>query len=386
MQFLKKYWVLLLVSLLLITSLVFISFKLFPKKLPPYLLMGQGNIDGDLINLNTEYPGRVLKIFADEGDFVKKGQILSILDSREYKEELKAVKFQINSLKSELNALKQQLEIARISLPAEVNKAKATLESLKNELNALDRKIEAKTEVVKEKERVFQRVDKLRKKNLVSQEKWEFARLDYITSKKELQILEEKRKELLKRIDIAKENLKEAKANLKRIGELKDKISALRNKIQSLEHEKEKLEVIISKLTLVSPVDGYVVDKIAHKGEVLGAGYTVLTLIDSKELYLKIFLSTISVGKVKVGDKAEIFLDAYPDGPIPARVVRISPRAEFTPKEVAVRETRIERVYEVRIKPLKPNPLLKLGLPAIGVISIDPTKPLPKSLKELPEL
>jgi HlyD family secretion protein len=262
MQFLKKYWVLLLVSLLLITSLVFISFKLFPKKLPPYLLMGQGNIDGDLINLNTEYPGRVLKIFADEGDFVKKGQILSILDSREYKEELKAVKFQISSLKSELNALKQQLEIARISLPAEVNKAKATLESLKNELNALDRKIEAKTEVVKEKERVFQRVDKLRKKNLVSQEKWEFARLDYITSKKELQILEEKRKELLKRIDIAKENLKEAKANLKRIGELKDKISALRNKIQSLEHEKEKLEVIISKLTLVSPVDGYVVDKI----------------------------------------------------------------------------------------------------------------------------
>jgi HlyD family secretion protein len=349
MRFLKKYWASLLFSLLLITSLVFISFKLFPKRLPPYLLMGEGNIDGNLINLNTEYPGRVLKIFADEGDNVKKGQILAILDSREYKEELKAVEFQINSSKGELNALKQQLEIAKVSLPAEVKKAKDYLESLKNELNTLDRKIEAQTEVVKEKKRVFQRVDKLRKKNFIPQEKWEFARLDYITAKKQLQILEEKRKELLKKVEIAKENLKEAKANLKRIEKLKDKISALRNRIKSLEHEREKIRVIISKLTLVSPVDGYVVDKIAHKGEVLGAGYTVLTLIDPEELYLKIFLSTLSVGKVKVGDKAEIFLDAYPDRPIPARVIRISPKAEFTPKEVAVREARIERVYDTII-------------------------------------
>ncbi|EDP74076.1 hypothetical protein HG1285_05325, partial [Hydrogenivirga sp. 128-5-R1-1] len=62
-----------------------------------------------------------------------------------------------------------------------------------------------------------------------------------------------------------------------------------------------------------------------------------------------------------------------------------SKRAEFTPKEVAVKEDRIQRVYAVHLKPIKPNPLLKLGLPAVGVISLD-GKGLPKSLKELPEL
>jgi len=143
--------------------------------------------------------------------------------------------------------------------------------------------------------------------------------------------------------------------------------------------------VILDELKIRSPVDGYIVDKIADKGEVLGEGMVVATVIDPETLYLKIFVDTINNGKIKIGDRALIFLDAYPDRPIEARVVRISQRAEFTPKEVAVKEDRIQRVYAVHIKPLKVEPVLKLGLPAVGVISIT-GKGLPKSLKELPEI
>jgi len=112
---------------------------------------------------------------------------------------------------------------------------------------------------------------------------------------------------------------------------------------------------------------------------------TVITAVNPDDLYLKMFVDTIENGKAKIGDKAEIFLDSYPDSPILAKVVKIAQKAEFTPKEVAVREDRIKRVYAVHLKPIKPNPLLKLGLPAIGVITLD-GKGLPKSLKELPEL
>ena len=111
----------------------------------------------------------------------------------------------------------------------------------------------------------------------------------------------------------------------------------------------------------------------------------VATLLDPHTLYLKIFIDTIENGKIELGDKAVIFLDAWPNRPIEAKVVRIAQKAEFTPKEVSVRSDRIQRVYAVHIKPLKPDPLLKLGLPATGVISLD-GRGLPRSLRELPPL
>jgi HlyD family secretion protein len=115
------------------------------------------------------------------------------------------------------------------------------------------------------------------------------------------------------------------------------------------------------------------------------AGMPVATLIDPRSLYLKIFVDTMQNGKIKVGDKAVIFLDAWPNRPIEAKVVRIAQKAEFTPKEVSVRSDRIQRVFAVHLKPIEPDPLLKLGIPAIGVVSLD-GEGLPSSLNEIPVL
>jgi len=138
-------------------------------------------------------------------------------------------------------------------------------------------------------------------------------------------------------------------------------------------------------MTLKSPVDGFVIEKIANQGEVLNSGMVVATLIDPKSLYLKIFVDTMQNGKIKVGDKAVIFLDTYPDKPIEAVVARVAQDAEFTPKEVSVQSDRIQRVYAVHLKPLHVNPLLKLGIPAIGVVSLDGIG-LPTSLSQIPKI
>ena len=66
-------------------------------------------------------------------------------------------------------------------------------------------------------------------------------------------------------------------------------------------------------------------------------------------------------------------------------MIQIAQKAEFTPKDVSVRSDRIQRVYAVRLKPIKYNPILKLGIPAIGIIGVDGVK-LPNSLDEIPEL
>ena len=79
-----------------------------------------------------------------------------------------------------------------------------------------------------------------------------------------------------------------------------------------------------------------------------------------------------------------IFLDAKPNEPIASKVIRIEQRAEFTPKEVSVPSDRIQRVFALHVKPQNAHMSLKLGLPAVGVVSMD-GQGLPKSLKNVPE-
>ena len=159
----------------------------------------------------------------------------------------------------------------------------------------------------------------------------------------------------------------------------------MQNGINALKQKRDEIKVVLSELDIKSPINGYVDTKIANIGEVLGAGMPIATLINPNNLYLKIYVNTIYTGKIKLGDKAEIFLDAYPNKPIKAIVNKIAKKAEFTPKEVDVRADRITRVYAIRLKPIKPDPLLKLGLPATGIVLIG-NGSLPKSLNELPEL
>ncbi len=385
MQILKKYFLGFFLLALFIISSYLIYLKLNPKKVPPNLIIGTGRIDGDLININTKYAGRIEKLYADESQRIKKDQLLALISSKEYEAQLNAVKQEIKAKQKEIEAKKIELKILKESLPENVKKARSSIEANQAVLSELEKNIQSLEKVVKQDEKDFKRFKNLAEKDLFPYEKFEKIKLKYETDKDKLKALQEKRKQITASIQIAKSSLNQAKATLKKIEILEKTISALNEALLALKAKKQQVEVVLDELKIKSPLNGYIVDKIANEGEVIAPGMPVFTAINPNSLYLKMFVDTLENGKIKIGDKAEIFLDSYPDKPIPAKVVKIAKRAEFTPKEVAVKEDRIQRVYAVHLKPVKPNPLLKLGIPAIGVISID-GKGLPKSLKELPEL
>jgi HlyD family secretion protein len=149
------------------------------------------------------------------------------------------------------------------------------------------------------------------------------------------------------------------------------RLDSLNEQIKQLKAQKLEILAMLAEMKIYAPINGVVIDRIAQPGMVIGDGGNILLVIEPEELYLKMFIDTIENGRVKIGDKAQIFLDAYPDMPIPAKVVRIEERAEFTPKEVQIKSDRIQLMYAVHLKPVEYNPLIKLGLPAIGVISTD---------------
>lgn len=381
----KRYWIGFLALGLILLSIYFIYQKLHPKKLPSYLVAGSGHIDGDLINLNTKYPGRVEKITIDDGDRIKKGMLIAKLKSKESEAKKEQIQKAIDAQKKLLQAKNIELNITKSTLFQKLQKAKYALNSAKDSLKAFEKNIDIQKDAVDQAKRDFERFQNLYKRKLIEKRKLELAKLKFKAEHDKLLAMKEKEKSLKEAVKVAKSNLEDAKTIQKKVDALKETIAALKFKIESLNKSKKEVEAVLNEMSICSPIDGFVVEKVANTGEVLGAGMSIATLINPKSLYLKIFVDTIKNGKIKIGDRAVIFLDSFPNQPIEAKVVRIAQKAEFTPKEVSVRSDRIQRVYAVHIKPLNPNPLLKLGLPAIGIISTN-DKNLPKSLNEIPSL
>lgn len=371
--------------MLLAVSAFFIYKKLYPAQLPPNLIAGAGRIDGDIIALNTKYPGRIKSMLIEDGQRVKKGDIIALIKSEEFEAKLLGIEQTVQSSLNRIKALYKEYDLARLSIPLMVEKAEKSLDislAQKEELLCL---IENQRLVVDQDKRDYNRTKKLFVTKVIAKNSFEHAALKLDNSANQLDSLKKRLKQADRKIEISGADIKIAKARLNKIKALKANIDAAKNHTAFLKANKKEMGAIIKELTIVSPADSVVIEKVAQIGEVLSPGMVIATLIDPDELYLKMFIDTIDNGKIKLHDKAVIFLDSYPDMPFEARVVRIEQRAEFTPKEVNVKSDRIQRMYAVHLKPVTPDPRLKLGIPAIGVITTD-GQGLPEDSKILGDL
>ena len=374
----------------------FIYNKITPKELPSNLIAGTGRIDGDLIFLNTKYTARMHEISVYDGDLVRKGDVIARLASKEIEAKLEAVSEGINATRKEQEAFNASIEVSEMELlllsrklPKLVEKKKQKSLELEASLNGIESQItQIKLQLKQDSKDLNRNMPLLRDKS-ISDHDFELVQLKKQSTEQKLLTTTYKRSEIKEKLNSAKTDVEIATADLEQIDIKKQSIKSQRirmdavgARIKQLQAQKKEIIAMMNELEIRSPIDGLVVDRVAQPGMVVGGGGAIALLIDPSELYLKIFVDTLENGKISIGDSAVIFLDALPEYPIEAKVVRVEQRAEFTPKEVQIRSDRIQLMFAVHIKPVKMHSYLKLGLPAIGVISTD-GKGLPEDVEML---
>lgn len=143
---------------------------------------------------------------------------------------------------------------------------------------------------------------------------------------------------------------------------------------KELAQAKASLEVInvqLNKSALASPVSGIVVTKNAEVGEIAQPGAPILTVADLEEVTLTAYVPESKIGLVKLGQETRVSVDSYPGGRFTGEVVYISPQAQFTPKNVQLKEEREKTVFAVKIRLANPDQKLKPGMPADARILTD---------------
>jgi len=133
----------------------------------------------------------------------------------------------------------------------------------------------------------------------------------------------------------------------------------------------EALKVQLAKFALKAPMSGLVLERPVHAGEVALPGAPLLTVADLDNLTLTLYVPETDLGKIRLGERVSVTVDAYPGRVFTGTITTVASEAEFTPKNVQTREERVNMVFAVKVRLPNPDHVLKPGMPADAVISTE---------------
>ncbi len=123
------------------------------------------------------------------------------------------------------------------------------------------------------------------------------------------------------------------------------------------------LELVAAHNTIVAPLDGLIQTKNVEAGEVVPAGAALYTMINPRDVWIRVYIREDQIGHVKIGQPARLTVDTLPGRVFTGRVTEIKTQPEFTTVNVQTREDRVKLVFGVKIQLDDPEHRLKPGMP-----------------------
>lgn len=328
---------------LIITGGFYFTNGFFAKKESPNIISTSGRIEGDEYNASSKINAKVEKIMVQEGDTVKKGQLIAELSSKQTLAQVASANKDISVWESRLRQSQIALGQTKTFSSANIAQAKANLQ-----------KARANFEY---NEKEYTRYKNLYKEDAVPKTKFDAVQTQYTAAKQEYAFAQKELEKMAAASGDIEQRAQDIKVSQDMVAKAND---AYKSALADLEDTK-----------IYAPTDGVIAGKIVEEGEVISAGTPVVTIINPNKLYLRVFLSTDKAGKLKIGNISKITPDAFPNETFEAYVYKISQKAEFTPKNVETKEQRAKLVFEVKLK-VKDNKerKLKAGMPAEAKIDV----------------
>lgn len=129
-----------------------------------------------------------------------------------------------------------------------------------------------------------------------------------------------------------------------------DEIRAAQAEASAARAALEQADWRLRQKSAVSTVSGVVTDTLFVRGEWVGAGQPVVTLLPPGNVKARFYVPEPRLGELRVGQAVELRCDGCA-GPIPATVSWISPQAEFTPPVIYSKDSRAKLVFLVEARP-----------------------------------
>lgn len=351
MKQINKKWIIIAVVVVAIGFILWQQFK--PDGYGSDFTSGNGRIEATEINISAKLAGRIEKINVDEGDFVKAGQPLVVMQTDTLQAQLNEAQAQYRQALSNEATSRAQVALKMSDKVA----ALAGVTQRESDLDIANKHLE--------------RTKALYQKGAISVQQFDDDTAKVNSAKAAL--------------DSAKSQVTAADAAIEAA---QAEVESAKSAINVAQANINQIQADIDDSTLTAPVDGRIQYRIAQPGEVLPSGGKVLNLVNLSDVYLTFFLPETIAGKVGIGDEVRLVLDALPNKAISAKISFVSSVAQFTPKTVETKDERQKLMFRVKAQ-LSPELLkcyithVKTGLPGVAWVRLDPNTEWPSGLSDV---
>ena len=300
-------------------------------------LLLYGNVDIRQVELAFNDSERIADLLVEEGDRIKKEQLLAKLETE---------RFELAVARADAQVKTQEQVIARLEAGTryeEIRKAKAD--------------VAAAAAALDDAKRTYKRISVLVPQKAASVQNLDDARAAANSARARL-------------------NAMEAVLDLAIAGPRKEDIAAAKALLKRYEAELALARRDLKNAFLYAPTDGVIQNRILEIGDMTSPQKPVYTVALIDPLWVRAYVSEPDLGKIQEGMIAAVTTDSFPKKQYEGRIGFISPTAEFTPKPVETTQVRTRLVYQVRVFVENPNDELRLGMPATVRIQLDQPHPI----------
>jgi HlyD family secretion protein len=322
---------------------------------------GSGTVEARNIRVGSKIAGRIDKVLVREGDTVEAGQVLVTFDDRELIATLQQSR--ASAQKAERGYRKEEIEQARAAADA----AKAEYEQRQNgyrheDIAAAQADLDrAKADEIRTR-LDSQRYDALAQKDLVSKQQRDTAQANWRMALAQMENARHKLDQLQRgyrqeEIAAAKARYEQAVASLQMMerGNRPEDVALAKAAYSFDQARFRETQVVAPTAATVEVLD-------VRPGDLVAPNTPVATLLERDQIYVRIYIPETELGRVQLGQKAEVRGDSFPNTVFDGVVEQINQQAEFLPRNVQTREERVHQVFGVKVRINETSGKIRAGM------------------------
>ncbi len=321
-----------------------------------------GTVEARVVYLGSRVGGRIKEVKVKEGEEVKAGQELIVLEpgdllAQRLGAEGQLVQAQANLEKLEKGARPEELEQARAAASSAAAALQETRAGARREqIEAAHARFLAAQVAVDKAQLDAERARSLVATKAISQAEADdadaalkAATAQRAAAKAALDELEHgSRKE-----DIAQAAARaaeaQASAKLVQAGARVEDLRAAKGAVDAAQGRLDVIDSQLKELVVTAPVAGRIESLDLRPGTILAPSATAATMVEKGQLYVRIYVPETQLGRVHVGDQVPVSVDSFPGRTFQGKVEHVNSVGEYTPRNLQTADERANQVFAMRV-------------------------------------